>query len=140
MAPLLDPPATADLLTQLPEAPISFFADLLAAIKARSARSVLPKYAEGLEGARDERDAGTKRFGGPPAAAHATGWRDRANGADAVARTNGRDRVPPERVGEVAELSIYTYTHTYTRAEAVVDQVDVLFGEADRRGQSKPSL
>ena len=27
-------------------------------------------------------------------------------------------------------MSIYTYTHTYTRAEAVVDQVDVLFGEA----------
>ena len=49
MAPLLDPPATADLLTQLPEAPISFFADLLAAIKARSAQSVLPKYAEDLK-------------------------------------------------------------------------------------------
>ena len=47
-----------------------------------------------------------------------------------MARTNGRNRVPPERVEEVAELSIYTYTHTYTRAEAVVDQVDVLFSEA----------
>ena len=27
-------------------------------------------------------------------------------------------------------MSIYTYTHTYTRAQAVVDQVDVLFNEA----------
>ena len=27
-------------------------------------------------------------------------------------------------------MSIYTYTHTYTRAEAVVDQVDLLFSEA----------
>ena len=27
-------------------------------------------------------------------------------------------------------MSIYTYTHTYARAEAVVDQVDVLFSEA----------
>ena len=27
-------------------------------------------------------------------------------------------------------MSIYTYTHTYTRAQAVVDQVDVLFSEA----------
>ena len=36
-------------------------------------------------------------------------------------------------------MSIYTYTHTYTRAEAVVDQVDVLFSEAgiveDARGR-----
>ena len=27
-------------------------------------------------------------------------------------------------------MSIYTYAHTYTRAEAIVDQVDVLFNEA----------
>lgn len=27
-------------------------------------------------------------------------------------------------------MSVYTYTHTYTRAEALVDQVDVLFSEA----------
>ena len=49
MAPLFDPPATTELLAQLPEAPISFFSDLLVAIKARSAQSVLPKYAEDLK-------------------------------------------------------------------------------------------
>ena len=49
MAPLLDPPATAALLAQLPEAPISFFADVREAIKARSAQSVVPKYAKDLK-------------------------------------------------------------------------------------------
>ena len=49
MAPLFDPPATTELLAQLPEAPISFFSDLLVAIKARSAQSVLPEYAEDLK-------------------------------------------------------------------------------------------
>ena len=49
MAPLLDPLATAELLAQVAEAPIAFFADLLVAIKARSAQSMLPKYAEDLK-------------------------------------------------------------------------------------------
>lgn len=49
MAPLLDAPETVDLLAQLPEAPISFFADLLVAMKARSVQSALNKYAEDLK-------------------------------------------------------------------------------------------
>ena len=49
MAPLLAPPATTELLAQLPEAPISFFVDLREAIKARSAESIVLKYAEDLK-------------------------------------------------------------------------------------------
>ena len=49
MAPLLAPPATTELLAQLPEAPIAFFVDLREAIKARSAESIVPKYAEDLK-------------------------------------------------------------------------------------------
>jgi len=46
---LLKPAETAELLAQLPEAPVAFFADLLVSIQAMSVRSVIPKYAGNLK-------------------------------------------------------------------------------------------
>ena len=50
MAPLLTARATTDMLTELPEAPISFFADLRGAVQAKSAQqTIVPEYAEDLK-------------------------------------------------------------------------------------------
>lgn len=49
MAPILDPLETAELLAQIPEAPIAFFSDLLVSIQALSARSEIAKYAENVK-------------------------------------------------------------------------------------------
>ena len=85
LAPVLDARGTAELLAQVPEAPISFFADLLAAMRARAAQSLLPKYVEDLgalvaDAKRARRDL-EMRLGQQKAADRG----DRANGGDAVA-------------------------------------------------------
>jgi hypothetical protein len=49
MASILGPSETAELLAQIPEAPIAFFSDLLVSIQATSARSEIPRYAENLK-------------------------------------------------------------------------------------------
>jgi SpoVK/Ycf46/Vps4 family AAA+-type ATPase len=49
IASILTPSETAELLAQIPEAPIAFFSDLLVSMQAISARSEIPKYAENLK-------------------------------------------------------------------------------------------
>jgi len=49
MAPVIDRAGTAELLAQLPEAPIAFFSDLLVSTQAIAARSQIPKYAKNLK-------------------------------------------------------------------------------------------
>ena len=50
MDSVLEQAETAELLAQLPEAPIAFFSDLLVSIQAIAAASEIPKYATNLKG------------------------------------------------------------------------------------------
>ena len=49
MAPIIDQAGTAEILAQLPEAPIAFFSDLLVSTQALAVRSEIPKYANNLK-------------------------------------------------------------------------------------------
>lgn len=49
MAPIIDRDGTADLLAQLPDAPIAFFSDLLVSIQAIAAGPEIPKHAADLK-------------------------------------------------------------------------------------------
>ncbi len=62
MNSILDPAGTAELIAELPEAPIAFFSDLLVSIQAISARSVIPKYAQNLEALVRNADRGRREL------------------------------------------------------------------------------
>jgi SpoVK/Ycf46/Vps4 family AAA+-type ATPase len=49
MVPILDQAGTAELLAQLPEAPIAFFSNLLVSTHAIAAQAEIPKYAKNLK-------------------------------------------------------------------------------------------